>query len=806
MCIRDRCEDGTLFKRTKDKAFEKVNLDNQIAEGTYSSIELQGDEFIWIAGNGHLYRYQYISHQIENFQEIVQDIVKFKANFRKVFIDKTNIIWIASDFGLVKIVNLNPFFRHHMSEMHESCYDLQCSMRGIAGDEEGNVYLSYYNSIHKLDPKTGRLSPIFTEGSFFNPPFGILYNNGIIWTGNGRRVDLNRNRVDTILSLPATDLGDVMMDQEGKIWFGYRNIIAHYDDASARLVYYKDQKNMLDSNDIEISYIYQGTDAHTFWLGTMEHGLFHMDKRNGTIENYHTARTDQYKIEHNKINGIYEDINQKIWFATGKGLCCIDQRNDQFNNYGKAQGAANEFMNGLLSEGDSVIWVSTDLGLSRFSIAQKKFLNFTKEDGLSGNEFNRISFYKSAEGVMYFGGLNGVNSFVPGKHLLQQKEEVEGNILLSSFTKLDGQSDSLVKIESGLSTGDNIDLHWKDKFFSFQFTLANFANPSAHLFSYKLDGFDKEWSKASNYNVARYNNVPHGDYIFRVRAKSGNGDWNKSEFSLPIHVQKAFFKTWWFIGLSVISIIATFLAISQYRLRQANKTEILLRKKVRNRTKDLETEKKKSDDLLLNILPHQIAEELKTAGTVKAKRHEQVTVFLSDFIGFTLISQQLEPEELVNEIDFYFSAFDRIVEKHGLEKIKTIGDAYMCVGGLMQSQDLGAKEVVAAALEIQEFIKDTNEKRKSQQMPFFETRIGIHTGPVVSGVVGTKKFAYDIWGDTVNVAARLEDKGAEGKVNISQSTYDLIKDTFECEDRGEIKIKHDLGLNMYYVNKLKNEL
>ena len=794
------CENGSLFvQKSEHERFEKVSLPLDSQFESFTDLQVEDQEHLWLCGNGILLRFNYLDQSIINYQSNVHDIIKFKANYRNIYIDKTGIVWLASDFGLIKIVILNPLFKSYMSEINEYCYETNCSMRGITGDEKGNVYFSYYNSIHKLNTRTGALSPIFSRGKYFNPPFGILYDDGIIWTGNGRRVDIANNKIDTILSLPATDLGDVMKDHLGNIWFGYRNVIAYYNDAQSKLVYYKDRKNKLDSNDIEISYIYQGADKKSFWLGTMEHGLYHLHKSEGTIANYNVDREDALKIEHNKINGIYEDKYNNVWFATGKGLGKLDQQKNEISIYGKDHGIANEFINGLLSEGDSVIWLSTDLGLARFSVAQAEFTNFSKEDGLSGNEFNRISFYKSKQNVMYFGGLNGVNSFIPGNHLLQQKENIEGSILLSSFSKLDGRSDSLVNITNGFSNNQKILLHWKDKFFSFQYTLANFANPSAHLFSYKLDGFDKEWSQASNYNLARFNNVPHGDYIFRVRAKSGNGDWNKNELAIPLTVQKAFFKTWWFIGLSIIGIIATFLAISQYRLNQANKTEVLLRKKVKLRTEELETEMKKSDDLLLNILPEKIAQELKINGSVKAKRHDNVTVFLSDFVGFTLISQLLEPEELVNEIDFYFSEFDKIVYKHGLEKIKTIGDAYMFVGGLTQSKDQGAKEVVSAALEIQEFIKKISEERSQSGMPFFETRIGVHTGPVVSGVVGIKKFAYDIWGDTVNIASRLEGNGAAGKVNISQTTFDLIKKDFECLSRGKVKIKHDLAIEMYFV-------
>ena len=243
------------------------------------------------------------------------------------------------------------------------------------------------------------------------------------------------------------------------------------------------------------------------------------------------------------------------------------------------------------------------------------------------------------------------------------------------------------------------------------------------------------------------------------------------------------------------------LLFSQYRLYQARKRELELKREVRARTLDLEREVKKSDELLLNILPAHIAEELKTRGKAKARRHEMVTVFFSDFKGFSLIAQQLTPEVLVAEIDFCFREFDKIMDKYHLEKIKTIGDAYMCAGGISDEAENSAVNVVQAALDIQIFMQDLAARKRKQNKPFFEARIGIHTGPVVSGIVGIKKFAFDIWGDTVNVAARLEDNGEVGKVNISQSTYERVKDHYTCQHRGKITVKHLVDIDMYYVEQ-----
>lgn len=212
----------------------------------------------------------------------------------------------------------------------------------------------------------------------------------------------------------------------------------------------------------------------------------------------------------------------------------------------------------------------------------------------------------------------------------------------------------------------------------------------------------------------------------------------------------------------------------------------------------LSKEKSRSDLLLLNILPSRTAKELKEKGKVEARKFKAVTVMFTDFQAFTRHSQNLSPEKLVKSVDHFFSAFDKIIEKYGLEKIKTIGDAYMCTGGLISKGPMQPIKVIHAAFEILDFVRKESES-DSDDIAHFDVRIGINTGPVVAGVVGTKKFAYDIWGDTVNVAARMETNSQAGMINISENTYQLVKDQFECEYRGKIDVKNKGMMKMYFV-------
>ncbi len=219
---------------------------------------------------------------------------------------------------------------------------------------------------------------------------------------------------------------------------------------------------------------------------------------------------------------------------------------------------------------------------------------------------------------------------------------------------------------------------------------------------------------------------------------------------------------------------------------------------------DLYNEKKKTDELLLNILPFEVAEQLKKKGQARSKKYRTVTVLFADFENFSGLTRIYSTKELISELNEYVKKFDKIIDKHYIEKIKTIGDAYMCAGGLPLKNKSNPIDVTLAGLEIQKYINDVaKEKQKNGETPW-ELRLGIHTGEVMAGVIGNKKFAYDIWGSAVNTASRMESTGEVGKVNISGTTYEFIKDYFECTYRGKIKVKNiSEEIDMYFVNRLK---
>ncbi|MEQ1797019.1 MAG: adenylate/guanylate cyclase domain-containing protein [Lacibacter sp.] len=277
-------------------------------------------------------------------------------------------------------------------------------------------------------------------------------------------------------------------------------------------------------------------------------------------------------------------------------------------------------------------------------------------------------------------------------------------------------------------------------------------------------------------------------FLLFVIGVIGVGIWEFTIIDQPFRMPRKLSLTFFILNFIFIGAIVYFIVESAFTKSNAFQEQ-------------LEKEKAKTESLLLNILPSEIAIELKNSGWTKARGYASATVVFSDIVGFSSTARYLTPGKLVEELGLYFGAFDDIMEKYGLEKIKTIGDAYMFVGGIPTESNTHAHDAVRAALEMQ---KEVERIKSSGQISFpFTLRVGIHSGPIVAGVVGRKKFVYDVWGETVNMAARMEQKGEAGQVNISESTYYLVQREFTCTPRGKISAKNVGDIEMFFVEEKK---
>jgi len=335
----------------------------------------------------------------------------------------------------------------------------------------------------------------------------------------------------------------------------------------------------------------------------------------------------------------------------------------------------------------------------------------------------------------------------------------------------------------------------------FTFISIDLSNQDGELYQYWLNGLDDDWSKWSSSNQVSFMNLPPGKYIFQVKSMNAANlistiDHFNFRIAVPLYL------TWWAILIYLFFILIGLYIFQKWRNYRILQERYRLEEIIQERTEALIKEKEKSENLLANILPKNTADELKSTGKATSSKFKMATVLFADIQGFTKIAEQMNPDKLIDELDRFYFQFDSVVEKYNIEKIKTIGDAYMAAGGIPIKNRTNPVEVVLAALQMQHFMKDLKKTRAD----IWDLRIGIHTGSVIAGVVGQKKFSYDIWGDTVNTASRMESSGEIGKVNISATTYELVKDFFECNYRGKMPVKYKGDIEMYFVKGLKPEL
>ena len=324
----------------------------------------------------------------------------------------------------------------------------------------------------------------------------------------------------------------------------------------------------------------------------------------------------------------------------------------------------------------------------------------------------------------------------------------------------------------------------------------------------KLERYKEAYKFRKKYDELRYERLNEASVTQNARREARYGDGRKQleierqEKEIALRNAELKEAALWrnsLIGGALGLLLLALLLYNRYRIKNKAATELAEKNQI------IERERQRSEELLLNILPADTARELKNNGQAPAKRYESVSVLFTDFKDFTRIASQLEPEALVAELDECFRAFDEITNRYGIEKIKTIGDSYMCACGLPQRSEDHALKMVEAAFEMQDFMAQLQKRQQKEGRPLFESRIGIHSGPVVAGIVGSKKFAYDIWGDTVNLASRMESNGEANRINISQSTFEAVEAYFECQHRGKIQVKNKGEIDMYFVLRSKNK-
>ncbi|MEM6321475.1 MAG: adenylate/guanylate cyclase domain-containing protein, partial [Bacteroidota bacterium] len=658
---------------------------------------------------------------------------------------------------------------------------LENAVKNIFEDEEQQIWITTHGSkVHRINERGLTTLPCYAD--FTVGEAGVVCmsadKKGRMWitgsiTNYLLRVDEHELsyfnfpvEAQEIIPYSTKDNNNIITDKEGNIWLlsGKRTLIKY--DGSTFWKY--DFRDYLDFSLVDFA----KDEKDRLWLATSGDGLLQFD---GQFLRF--FRTTDGLLS-DRMTAITCDFENRIWVTSNDGICALQE-----------------------VESDNYYIHTFNQNKSKKSVFDKEF-SFSEEKQLGfigGTMFNlnAITTQKSIPQNFGLAQLDINQQFVDYQRLRDSSYLATlafGKEIQASFSS----------VPKFLNYPLDLTLPHYLNHLTFYFTATDWEAPHKIRYSFKMDGIDGDWSPPQAEPVVDYRNLPHGQHTLLAKVKNESNLWSEP-FRYQFTIRPPWWQTIWaYLAYGVMAIVGV-LAYIRWRTKSLLKRQEALENTVTERTAEVVAEKERSEELLLNILPAEVAEELKQNGTSPARNFDEVTILFTDFKQFTALSEQMAPQALVAELNVCFKAFDEITTKYKIEKIKTIGDAYMAAGGLHLPRRSEPQEVVLAALEMQTFMLKRQKEQETIGKPFFEMRCGIHTGPVVAGIVGVKKFQYDIWGDTVNTAARMESNCEVGRVNMSQTTYELLKENkqFDFTPRGKVEAKGKGKVEMYFVDSTR---
>lgn len=827
--------DKGLIKYNGDH-FAHYTTNDGLTNNNVRCIASDSEGNIWVGTRRGLNRFELLEDGVENIIQYISDESLINASVAEIIEDQRGIIWIGTfGSGLFSFNPSSPTYFNYGRLMLQ--------------DKENNLWFSKFGSgVTKYDGKKS-MTYGTAQGLATNDVSKIFQDkeDNLWFAGNNTLSKFDGKTFTKFTlgqSLPSMRVIDWEIDSKDNIWLGsWNDGVVKFDGNS--FTHYTSAQGLT----VNTGYMLLADKTGNIWMGGE-----YLNKFDGQ---YFTNYAPSNLSELYGSEPLVQDRYGNIWFGSLNGLVGFDGEN--FTRYTTDHGLSNNNLILSKSVEDTIhdlLWVNTKRGVSALKLSSilpvdpdsLSFRNynsntdyiervdFVDNDGIiwgyGKDEHVRMDIATKANQIRDFDiqiinvGINNekVSWYLMNQHPSPNDSLAALNEMAVTFEEIltppqqiqlkrkynDIQFDS---ISRHYPVPQNLILPYSKNSISFEFVAIDLAMGKDIEYQYLLEGYDNQWSVLGKKTTANFGNIDEGNYTFRIRAVNSHGSWSEQHFDFK--VLSPWWSTWWARALYVLGALFSIYSFVQWRTSKLKKQQKKLEQIVIDRTAEvvaqkdelakqnvtITKEKKRSDELLLNILPSETAEELKQYGSAKAKNYDTVTVLFTDFKGFSHHAEKLTPEELVAKLDHCFKAFDRIMGEYNIEKIKTIGDAYMAAAGLPKTNTSNPVDAVRAGLKIRDFMLMYKEECKSKGQEPFEIRIGIHTGPVVAGIVGIKKFAYDIWGDAVNLASRMESSGEVGKVNISQNTYEHLKDRkeFSFVSRGMIKAKNKGEVEMYFV-------
>ena len=752
----------------------------------------------------------------------------------KITEDRHGRIWFSTDAGL--------------TILHDDVFTYYDSYSGspdngfgkVLEDREGNFWIPY---------NRGGLEKL-SQGKFRTIPMETSVNSicedtekKIIWLGTDKGIFAYKdnhfieNELTEILS--GSRVRNVEITKDGEL------LVSSYSDRAPQVLMTKEGKisiwneeNGFKSAKCRVSIktekgdYFAGTTKGLFIMNHNEKELKSLNKENG-FENEYIMWL--FEDEKNQVwvgtngGGIYiladdriarhygtedglsgnvvfkiSEINGKIWITTGTGLSLYDEKTDSFFNFNSKNGLALDNIFQILVDSKNSAWMTTNKGIYSASYSEMLDVFLGKKDRVN------VKFYGNSDGLI----TSGVNSVSCG--MIDSTSNVyfplvDGFALYNPEKSGKNEKAPEIEIQEYIIDNEKYDYYGQPiiipagaKRLSVKFTGLTFLSSESISFKTMLEGFDTEYSDWNRARQVSYTNLKHGKYELWIRSQ--NGDGVESEITSPVQIEKKPFiwEIWWFQAICGISLVLIITLAILNKIRKMRAYQEELEERVEERTQELKianrnlrTANEKAESLLLNILPSAIATELtENPGSTIAKKYPNVSVIFTDIVSFTKMSGGLKAETIVKMLNLVVTLFDERAQREGIEKIKTIGDAYMAAVGLSETSDKNDTiKMVRYAQGVLEDVKQFNKKHGTN----IQIRVGINTGDVVAGVIGKSKFIYDLWGDTVNVASRMESSGQAMKIHVSQETYEQTKDIFKYGEAVEVAVKGKGEMKTYFL-------
>ncbi len=503
---------------------------------------LEKDGSIWACGQDrNLIYYDAEEDTLYNYHDELKVLLPNPNDFKGLFQDKTGVIWIDTRLGLLKVRPQTYPFDNYFNGINQ--FNAYYSFRGFSEDKRGMIYGVFYDGIASFDPakkQPQRLHPFKNALNLFD-----LYAEGDqLWVNGGQLFDPKtgtlKNFPSLFFKMVVGDNGFFAKEENGTLWWATHYFL-YYLDRSDGSLQWKKELELPEKIFNKTEALHAGRKSEKLWI-SFKGKLLQYDPKT-KVQRWFDPK--DWSLPVSRIPVVEEDRDGKLWLGTDAGLVHADPVANTAKRYTINEGLPNNFICGLLSEGDTCLWLSTNHGLSRFHIPTSTFINFFEEDGLTSNEFNRMSFYKARNGRMFFGGMRGVNAFFPDAVMRAFiNKEKAAQMVFTAFEYTDERRDTIIR-ETKFPVNPELKLHYWDWSYTFEYALTDFNNTQEVFYSWKMEGYKDSWSAPSKFNFTRFNSLPAGDYVFRVKARDGQGRLSPNELAVKVIVLPPWWATWW---------------------------------------------------------------------------------------------------------------------------------------------------------------------------------------------------------------------------------------------------------------------